>query len=234
VLTSSNLASFSLVDCVQSLLGQTLEVLAPHRLAALAGIAPAPAGGGAGPSRGLLGPQPAGAGVDAQMTDSLRLARYSMRRVEAVRSLLSRLATLPEAIEMARATGLTFGQARLARAAPVAVPPSGTLCLLACCCLLPLRSRALRWSAQVMYNAQMVRTWSLLLRAARRAGFLLPARRPPLSRSTPSSCTPWKRVRFSASPPPFSVLTGAFLPPPLPFCSALASAALRAGGAGGV
>lgn len=34
-----------------------------------------------------------------------RLARYCLRRTSAVRALLARLATLPEAFEMARVTG---------------------------------------------------------------------------------------------------------------------------------
>lgn len=93
-LTACNLASFSLADCVQSLLGQTLEVLGAHSLARLAGL------------------QGAGAGGQA---DPLRLARYSMRRVAVVQGLLGRLAVIPEAIEMARATGLTVGQVRRGR-----------------------------------------------------------------------------------------------------------------------
>ena len=56
----------------------------------------------------------------------------------AVRALLDRLATIPEAIEMARATGLTIGQ--------------------------------------VTYNAQMIRTNSLLLRAAQRQGIVINSR----------------------------------------------------------
>ena len=38
VLTACSLASFSLADCTQSLLGRRLEVLSPQSLAALAGL----------------------------------------------------------------------------------------------------------------------------------------------------------------------------------------------------
>ena len=38
------------------------------------------------------------------------MARYAEARVAVVRSLLKRLATLPEAIELGRATGLTLAQ----------------------------------------------------------------------------------------------------------------------------
>lgn len=44
---------------------------------------------------------------------ALRMARHAMRRVGVVEALLHRLATIPEAIEMARATGLTIGQVGL-------------------------------------------------------------------------------------------------------------------------
>ncbi|KFM28990.1 DNA polymerase delta catalytic subunit [Auxenochlorella protothecoides] len=111
VLTSQNLSTFTLTDCVQSLLGGTLETLAPREVAALA------AGDGAG---------------------LLRLARYMATRARAVRALLLHLATVPDMVEMARVTGLTLGQ--------------------------------------VAYQAQMVRTHSLLLRTAGRRGYVLPAR----------------------------------------------------------
>ncbi|KAL6767178.1 hypothetical protein ACKKBG_A38930 [Auxenochlorella protothecoides x Auxenochlorella symbiontica] len=111
VLTSQNLSTFTLTDCVQSLLGGTLETLAPREVAALA----------AGDSAGLL-----------------RLARYMATRARAVRALLLHLATVPDMVEMARVTGLTLGQ--------------------------------------VAYQAQMVRTHSLLLRTAGRRGYVLPAR----------------------------------------------------------
>lgn len=58
----------------------------------------------------------------------MRLAAYGAARVELLMQLLGRLATIPETVELARATGL-------------ALP-------------------------QVLYNAQMIRTWSLLLRRA--------------------------------------------------------------------
>jgi DNA polymerase delta subunit 1 len=122
ILTASSLASFSLADCVQTLLGETIEVLGAGAAAALAGVAP----GGGGD---------AGAGA----ARALRLARYSARRAEAISSLLQRTAVLPEAIEMSRACGLTLGQ--------------------------------------VAYNAQMVRAHSLVLRAARRHGYIAGGRR---------------------------------------------------------
>jgi hypothetical protein len=82
-----------------------MQVLRPGRLAALAGLAGAP-------QQPLLGsrlPPPAAAAADA-----LRIARYALRRGDAVASLLHRLATLPEMVEMARATGLTLQQASYA------------------------------------------------------------------------------------------------------------------------
>lgn len=132
-LSTCNLASFSLADLVQSLLGETIEVLGPGQLAAMCGLIASPS----------LSPMDH---VDAN--PALRAARYSGRRLEAVCSLLLRLSTIPEAIEMARATGLTIGQ--------------------------------------VMWNAQMIRTWSLLLRAAQREGCIIPSRpeTSPLSEST--------------------------------------------------
>ena len=63
-----------------------------------------------------------------QAARAMRLAAYSGMRVELVMQLLARLATIPETVELARATGLTL--------------PQG------------------------LYNAQMIRTWSLLLRRA--------------------------------------------------------------------
>jgi hypothetical protein len=41
---------------------------------------------------------------------ALRLARYSLARCDVVLRLMSRLATVPESFEMARATGLTLDQ----------------------------------------------------------------------------------------------------------------------------
>lgn len=38
MLTACSLASFSLADCTQSLLGRRLEILSPQTLAALAGL----------------------------------------------------------------------------------------------------------------------------------------------------------------------------------------------------
>lgn len=65
----------------------------------------------------------------------LRLARYAMARGTLLQRLLQRLATVPESVELARATGLTL--------------------------------------PQIMYNAQMIRTWSLLLRNAQRQGYAI-------------------------------------------------------------
>ena len=50
------------------------------------------------------------AGAGEQATDRSRLASYAADRVGVVRGLLQRLATLPEAIEIGRVTGLTLGQ----------------------------------------------------------------------------------------------------------------------------
>ena len=50
------------------------------------------------------------AGAAEQAADLARLATYASDRVGVVRALLQRLATLPEAIEIGRVTGLTLGQ----------------------------------------------------------------------------------------------------------------------------
>ncbi len=145
ILTSSNLASFSLVDAVQTLLGRRLEVLPPSVIAQLAGLVPlavplsrndsSAAVGASGdsarkPAKSKRG-QSAAQGPDEEdaAAAALRLARYASTRVEMVMQLLGRLATIAETFELARATGLTL--------------------------------------ASVLYNAQMIRTWSLLLRRAR-------------------------------------------------------------------
>lgn len=72
------------------------------------------------------------------MSAVLRVTSYMHRRVDAISSLAASLATIPEAVEMARAVGLAI--------------------------------------AQVLYNAQMIRTWSLLLRTAQRRGFTIGGR----------------------------------------------------------
>ncbi|KAL3139857.1 hypothetical protein ABBQ38_004153 [Trebouxia sp. C0009 RCD-2024] len=123
VLNGVNLASFSLVDCAQTLLGQRLEVVPPPSLAAWA----------------RLPPKPKQQRVEqAASADALRLARHAMARGKLLRQLLQRLATVPETVELARATGLTL--------------------------------------PQILYNAQMIRTWSLLLRNAQRQGYVVAGR----------------------------------------------------------
>ncbi len=42
----------------------------------------------------------------------MRLAAYAAERSNVVRALLQRMATLPEAVEIGRVTGLTLGQVR--------------------------------------------------------------------------------------------------------------------------
>jgi hypothetical protein len=93
-----NLATFTLVDCVQSLLGETLEVIPPAHLARLSGLVPTTSSSGS---------SSAAAGGDGC---EMRVARYAVRRVGVVGALLRRMATIPEAVEMARATGLTLLQ----------------------------------------------------------------------------------------------------------------------------
>ena len=79
------------------------QILRPARLAGLAGLA--------GPPQQALHharlPEGMAAAADAQ-----RLARYALRRCEAVAGLLRRLATVPELVELARACGLTLLQVR--------------------------------------------------------------------------------------------------------------------------
>lgn len=166
VLTAQNLSSFSLTDCVQSLLGQTIEASTGPSTACLACLHAcmlalqngsghgihlhampalrASCCGAAAVSQstvcqlpsvaccwvwmqvlhpgclagllGLAGPPPQQLHHQrlvpgtAAMADALRVARYALRRCDAVGSLLQRLATVPEMFEMARATGLTLGQ----------------------------------------------------------------------------------------------------------------------------
>lgn len=50
-------------------------------------------------------------GVKEQVCNTMRLAAYAAERSNVVRALLQRMATLPEAIEIGRVTGLTLGQA---------------------------------------------------------------------------------------------------------------------------
>ena len=52
------------------------------------------------------------AGVKEQVCNTMRLAAYAAERSNVVRALLQRMATLPEAVEIARVTGLTLGQVR--------------------------------------------------------------------------------------------------------------------------
>ena len=98
IISTANLASFSLADSVQNLLGETLEVLPAHIVSHIAGFHQA---------------SKAGTKSMSLKSSPVRLASYSLRRVSAIRSLLYRLATIPECIEMARATGLTLQQVRL-------------------------------------------------------------------------------------------------------------------------
>ena len=154
------------------------QVLSPARLAGLAGLAGPP------PHplhHGRLSPAAAAA------ADAARVARYALRRCDAVGSLLHRLATLQEMVELARATGLTLqqvgakgrglglrgdGEAPPRRAQPRAqhaAPCAGPRPCMRCPCVGCGR-------LQAVYNAQMVRTNSLLLRTARRQRFLVPGR----------------------------------------------------------
>ena len=95
-----------------------LQVLSPGRLAGLAGLA--------GPAPQQQHHQHLSASQAAE-ADAMRLARYALRRCDAIVSLLHRLATVPEMIEMARATGLTLGQAskRALWLKPASQPASG-------------------------------------------------------------------------------------------------------------
>jgi DNA polymerase delta subunit 1 len=73
VLTSQGLATFTLADCVQTLLGETIELLAPHHLAALwQQVAEGDGGDGDG---GDGGGGDAAASLAAQRAAAVRLAR---------------------------------------------------------------------------------------------------------------------------------------------------------------
>ena len=76
--------------------------------------------------------------ADDKLKGVQRLARYSCMHASMTQSLLIRMSTITEAIELARATGLTASQA--------------------------------------LYNAQMIRTHSLLLRTAQREGYIIGGR----------------------------------------------------------
>lgn len=78
-------------------------MLPPSVLAQLAGLVPGP-GGGPG-EQGLGG----GAG-EQRLGGALRLARYVVKRVDVVQRVAQQLATIPEAVEMARCVGLTIWQ----------------------------------------------------------------------------------------------------------------------------
>ncbi len=60
---------------------------------------------------GCMKPWIPDAGVKEQVCNTMRLAAYAAERSNVVRALLQRMATLPEAIEIGRVTGLTLGQA---------------------------------------------------------------------------------------------------------------------------
>ncbi|KAF8067421.1 POLD1 [Scenedesmus sp. PABB004] len=151
VLTSQGLSTFTLVDCAQSLLDATLEVLPPHVLAGLqqqlAATPPPAEGGGTCAGAGAGGASPDCAGVAPEqlpfVAAGLRLARHAVSRCAVVSRLLDRLASVADTYELARATGLTLNQ--------------------------------------VLYQAQMIRTWSLLLRCAARRGFIISGRTPAAS-----------------------------------------------------
>ena len=94
IISTYNLASFTLADSVQSILGETFEVMPAYRASLLSGF------------------------VCMEDTDQetfspksrYRLARYSLHKVNAIRSLLWKISSLIECIEMARITGLTLEQ----------------------------------------------------------------------------------------------------------------------------
>jgi DNA polymerase delta subunit 1 len=233
-LTACNLASFSLVDCCQSLLGRRLEVLPHACVAHLSSCASASASAmppalhtccclcvqqitpwyeksafqqSADACQRWRSSYHVGA-VEEDQTDvpaallaelsdevlrwggadgaeqaagRMRLAAHAADRVGVVRALLRRLATLPEAIEIGRVTGLTLGQARLLPCLPPWSPRRGSRALgdaLAC-------DQQQGLAAQVLYNAQMIRTWSLLLRNAQRLNYIVSGRQDalPLSES---------------------------------------------------
>jgi len=157
VLTGSTLSSFSLVDCVQTLLGQTLEVIRPNH---------------------IMSHLVNNNNRKEKEGGTLRLARYSNQRCRMIHALLDQLATIPEGFEMARATGLTINQ--------------------------------------VFYNAQMIRTLSLLLREAGRRGFILSGRQDALALSeSPFLIHPVEHNTVGLYKDPVAVLDFASLYPSL-------------------
>mgnify|MGYP001084474143 CR=1 FL=1 len=122
------------VACQGAPLHTSPQVLRPYQLSRLSGLVPPPsetAGQPTTPTSHLPNTPPppsastrppgttggkagaadaAGLATPPGLAAALRLARYALRRVGVVEGLLHRLATIPETIEMARATGLTMGQ----------------------------------------------------------------------------------------------------------------------------
>lgn len=87
VLTGQGLATFTLADCMQTLLGETLEVLAPHHLAQLQQQMAAGTGGGAGAA--------GAAARESRRAAAVRLARCVRGRACWENCEVSRTVTTP-------------------------------------------------------------------------------------------------------------------------------------------
>ncbi len=153
VLTATNLASYTLEACCAALLKRPLEKLPADVLPEVLQVPGWVHHGGGGHTTTQTAahggrrtihtptntphtppPPPAAAGIE-------RVVCYMHQRITTITQLATKLATLPETVEMARAVGLNM--------------------------------------SQVLYNAQMIRTWSLLLRTARQWGYTVGGRTNP-------------------------------------------------------
>jgi DNA polymerase delta subunit 1 len=158
VLSAHGLATFTLADCAASLLGggksaRTLEVLPAWAVAALArqvddgAVGPADVGGFSGGQGGNGGNGNNATTAPPPPPLDSAVARCARQRA-AQRLARHALKRARCAYDLAAALATAVETYELSRATG-----------------LPL--------AQVLYNAQMVRTWSLLLRTARRRGYLV-------------------------------------------------------------
>eukprot|EP00887_Chlorella_sp_A99_P005178 scaffold1.g5178.t1 len=173
--TQYSAAWFTLADCVQNLLGRTLEVLRPYQLSRLAGVA-APPQPQQQQQRGGLGfrataPHSSGAARTAPHKLRAGSEDASSSASDGARSSPGPAEDSPPSTQLERA--IRLGRYARRRMEVVAA-------LLARLAVLPETVELARATGltlgQIAYNAQMIRVGSLLLRACQRAGFVVPGR----------------------------------------------------------
>lgn len=180
VLTGQSLATFSLVDCCQSLLDLTLEIMPAHviaslhrELAAAAATSPAAAPSGQPQQPHPRRSTPASATATPQAAPAGSTAAHSLISSSSAPSGHSTAADVQESQVPAVRAALRLARYSLARCGAVlglmhrlaSVPESFEMA----------RATGLTLD-QVAYNAQMIRTLSLLLRSAHRQGYILGGR----------------------------------------------------------